>query len=221
MIVLGIDTASVLGGVALLAGSEPPRTRDLGERGRHAESLIPAAEALLREAGIRWEDVGLVAVAVGPGSFTGIRVGVAAALGLGAARQAPVAGVGCLDILARACYHAKSPAIGGYIVSAADVRRGEVALATYRVGGEGPVRVDEERLVAVSEPGPHPTGDVMLCGDGAAFLWPEAPWPRYRPAGSERAAATARLGREQGQRGVLEEPVPRYARAADARPRRS
>ncbi len=173
MIVLGLDTASAVGGVALLEEAGGIRSRDLGERGRHAESVVPAAEALLAHAGCGWEDVALVAVDVGPGSFTGIRVGVAAALGLAAARGAPVAGVGCLDILARACYDAKSPAIGGYIVCAADVRRGEVALAVYRIDGDGPVQSESERLAAVADPGPMPAGTVVLCGDGMSGLWPD------------------------------------------------
>jgi len=221
VIVLGIDTAGAAGGVALLCGDRPPLTRDLGERGRHAEFIVPAALTLLEEAGCGWSDLELVAVNTGPGSFTGIRVGVAAALGLGASRGMAVAGLGCLDILARACYDAKSPAIGGYIISAADVRRGEVALAAYRVDGNGPVRTDEERLVAVTDPGPRPAGVVTLCGDGAILLWPEESLARFAPGGSERAVAAARLGAERRQQGILEAPVPRYARAADARPRRT
>jgi tRNA threonylcarbamoyladenosine biosynthesis protein TsaB len=219
-LVLGIDTASAHGGVALLGAGAEPRVRDLGERGRHAESVVPAVLALLAEAGRRVDELDLVAVNVGPGSFTGIRVGVAAALGLSDAAGIPAAGVRCLDILARACYDATSPPIGAYIVSAADVRRGEVVLVHYRVGPEGPVPQGEERLVRVSDPGPAPPEGSLVAGDGGERLWPESDPVRYVPEGPARAIAAARLGEEALAAGVPEEPVPRYARAADARPRR-
>jgi len=220
LLVLGIDTASAHGGVALVGAGPEPRARDLGERGRHAESVVPAVLALLAEAGRAVADLDLVAVNVGPGSFTGIRVGVAAALGLSEAAGIAAAGVRCLDILARACYDATSPPIGAYIVSAADVRRGEVVLARYRVGPEGPVSEDEERLVPVAEPGPPPPAGSRVAGDGGERLWPESDPVRYVPEGPARAVAAARLGKEALAAGAPEAPVPRYARAADARPRR-
>ncbi len=219
-LILGIDTASGRGGVALLGAGEEPRTRDLGERGRHAEAVVPAVLALLGEAERGVDELELVAVNVGPGSFTGIRVGVAAALGLSSASGIPAAGVGCLDILARACYDATSPPIGAYIVSAADVRRGEVVLARYRVGPEGPAPEEAEHLVRVSEPGPPPPPGSLLAGDGGERLWPEDGPARCVPEGAARAIAAARLGERALADGTREAPVPRYARAADARPRR-
>ena len=221
MITLGIDSASATGGVALVEDGTVRRARDLGPRRGHAEAVVPALLEVLAAEGRSWDDVDLVAVDVGPGSFTGIRVGLAAALGVGESRAIPVVGVGCLDILARACYDATSPAVGGYIVCAADVRRGEVALATFRVAAEGPQRKEEDVLVPVSRPGDLPAGETQLCGDGASLLWSEAVLPRRVPTGPERAAAAARLGEERFRRGSAEAPVPRYARDADARPRRA
>jgi tRNA threonylcarbamoyladenosine biosynthesis protein TsaB len=221
-VILGIDTAGARGGIALLSGAEPPLRRDLGDRGRHAESLVPAVEAALASAGATWSDLDLVAVNVGPGSFTGIRVGIASALGLGAASGIPVTGVGCLDILARACYSAMSPPTGAYIVSVADVRRGEVVAGRFVVEDAGLVRIEEDRLLSVTEAGAPPPGLTLLAGDGAGLLWPEHDAvERWTPSGPERAVATAQLGDEQQLAGCLEDPTPRYFRQADARPRRA
>jgi tRNA threonylcarbamoyladenosine biosynthesis protein TsaB len=156
-------------------------------------------------------------VAVGPGSFTGVRVGIAAALGLSRARGIPVTGVGSLDILARACYDATSPETGGYLIAAQDVRRGEVALARYVATRGGPVPEAPERLLAVLDPGPAPPAGTRIAGEGSHLLWPDVEgllrWPG---TGEALALAAARLG---GERTALEPPVPRYAREADARPR--
>jgi tRNA threonylcarbamoyladenosine biosynthesis protein TsaB len=218
--VLGIDTAAARGGVALLSG-ETVRCRDLGEQGRHAEEVLPALHTLLQEAGLGCGEIDLLAVNVGPGSFTGIRVGIATALGLSEAGGVPVAGLGCLDIQARACYDATSPQIGAYIVSAADVRRGEVVRGRFRVVQRGVVREEEDVLVPLSDPGTEPPSGTRLAGDAARILWPDArEVVRWIPSGPERAAATARLGRMAWQAEAIEPPVPRYARGADARPRR-
>jgi hypothetical protein len=106
------------------------------------------------------------------------------------------------------------------VAAGADVRRGEVVLARYRVEGGGPVRDGEERVVAVTSAGPVVEAD-LLAGDAARLLWPEAPLRRWIPNGVERAVAAARLVALVWGEGKLEAPVPRYARGADARPRRS
>jgi tRNA threonylcarbamoyladenosine biosynthesis protein TsaB len=218
--VLGVDTVGGGGGVALTTGGVRAGSRDLGEAGRHAETLGGATEGVLAEAYVPWGDIDLVAVNVGPGSFTGIRVGVAFALGLAEARAVPAVGVGCLDIHARACYDATSTAIGSYIVSVSNVRRGEVVLARYRVEAGGPVAEGAETRVAVGDPGPAPPGDTVLSGDGAGLVWPDGTFRRWEASGAERAFAAAVLGQAAREAGRDAPPVPRYARPADARPRR-
>lgn len=219
MIVLGIDTVG-RGGAALVTGGVRAGSRDLGEAGRHAETLGGAVDAILTEAYVPWGDLDLIAVNVGPGSFTGIRVGVAFALGLAEARSLPAVGVACLDIHARACYDATSPAIGSYIVSVSNVRRGEVVLARYRVTAAGPEAEGPETRVAVTDPGPVPEGEGVLSGDGAALLWPDRDLRRWEAPGTERAFAAAFLGQASREAGREAPPVPRYARPADAGPRR-
>jgi tRNA threonylcarbamoyladenosine biosynthesis protein TsaB len=219
VILLGVDTVGREGGVSLLVDDRDPISRDLGDRGRHAEAILPAALELLTEAGLSWEALSRVVVDEGPGSFTGLRVGIAFVLGLGESRGIPVLGVGSLDILARACYDATRLPTGGYIVSTMDVRRGEVVRGDYRVTEAGLQPVGAARLVPVTEPGEDPPPGASLVGDGSDGLWPERTDLRRRsPSGIERSAAAVHLGREF--RGTPGSPVPRYARPADARPRR-
>ena len=92
---LAFDTATDVATVALLRDGEV-----LGERRSRAVSVLADADELLRAVGIVPADVGLLAVGVGPGSFTGVRIGLAAARGLGLALDLPVAGVSTLEALA-------------------------------------------------------------------------------------------------------------------------
>jgi tRNA threonylcarbamoyladenosine biosynthesis protein TsaB len=221
MIVLGVDTVGATAGVALLGPRGLAASRELGERGRHAEALVPAVLDLLHDSAVSWDGLGLLAVNEGPGSFTGLRVGVSFVLGVADARSLPAVGVSCLDILAWACYDATGPETGTYVVGASDVRRGEVALARFRVGPEGPAREGGDTLIAVRDAGEPPPAGSAVAGDGAHLLWPEATgllrWPG---TGGERALATARLGLRGYVSGRREPPAPRYARPPEARPRR-
>lgn len=93
LLVLGIETAGDVGGVALYAEGEVPYEFRFPARRRHAERLAPAVEALLREANASPKGLDLVAVDVGPGSFTGVRIGMAFAKALAQAIGVPLVGV--------------------------------------------------------------------------------------------------------------------------------
>jgi tRNA threonylcarbamoyl adenosine modification protein YeaZ len=221
-IVLAVDTVGKAAGVALLVSPTTAFTRDLGERGGHAEALLPAVHALLEESGLGWDAIDLLAVAEGPGSFTGVRIGVAFVLGVSDARGIPASGVGSLDILARGCYDAIMLETGSYVIASMDIRRGEVALARYRVTRDsGFFREMDPALAAVLDPGPPPPPGSAVAGDGASLLWPEAPgllrWPG---SGPERALALARLALDASRTDSLHVPVPRYAGPPQTRPRR-
>src|SRR4051812_1989893 len=97
MLVLSFDTATADASVALLREGEV-----LGERSGRAAALLVDADALLREAGLGPDALDRLVVGIGPGSFTGLRVGLAAARGLALARDLPTAGVSSLAALAAA-----------------------------------------------------------------------------------------------------------------------
>jgi tRNA threonylcarbamoyladenosine biosynthesis protein TsaB len=95
MVILAFDTATDVATSALVDDGEV-----LGERTSRAVTLLEDVDALLRQAGMRTRDVEALAVGVGPGSFTGVRIGLSTARGLALALELPVAGVSTLDALA-------------------------------------------------------------------------------------------------------------------------
>jgi tRNA threonylcarbamoyladenosine biosynthesis protein TsaB len=152
VIVLGFDTATPATAVGLrLADGTTLRVRDdpaTGERPGHTAQLLPLASELLERAGLRWDELERIAVGVGPGTFTGLRVGVATARGLAQSLGVEVVGVGTLRVLAAAALReggldqptpstltqpASSP-VG--VVAAIDARRGEAFAAAYDARGE-------------------------------------------------------------------------------------
>jgi tRNA threonylcarbamoyladenosine biosynthesis protein TsaB len=95
MLILAFDTATDVATSALVSDGEI-----LGERASRAVTLLEDVDALLRQAGMHTRDVEALAVGIGPGSFTGVRIGLATARGLALALDVPVAGVSTLDALA-------------------------------------------------------------------------------------------------------------------------
>src|SRR5579872_6059190 len=138
MIVLGIETATAQVGCAL-GGHEGVLASFHAARGRrHAEILTPAIAFICEQAQIPLAEVGVVAVDVGPGLFTGLRVGVATAKALAQALRVPMVGLSSLDLLA---YPARSTS--RLIAAVVDARRGEVFSALYRQVPGGVQRVSE------------------------------------------------------------------------------
>jgi tRNA threonylcarbamoyladenosine biosynthesis protein TsaB len=141
VIVLGFDTATPATAAALLddarSGAAPERRHEPapGERPGHAAQLLALAAELLGEAGLTFRDVDRIAVGVGPGTFTGLRIGVATARALAQSAQAELVGVSTLRALALAA----EPAAGrvgtdGGVLAVIDARRGEVFAAGWRDG---------------------------------------------------------------------------------------
>jgi tRNA threonylcarbamoyladenosine biosynthesis protein TsaB len=120
---VAIETATETVGVAVRAESGAQAVFTLNGRRRHVETLVPALEHLLAQVGLEVTDLHVVAVDLGPGLFTGLRVGVAAAKGLAQALGLGVVGLSSLEILTRA---AVQHGHGGYLLAAVDARRGEV-----------------------------------------------------------------------------------------------
>ncbi|TGN47811.1 tRNA (adenosine(37)-N6)-threonylcarbamoyltransferase complex dimerization subunit type 1 TsaB, partial [Paracoccus liaowanqingii] len=100
LIVLGFDTSAAHCAAALLQGGALVAARHEDMAKGQAERLMPMLEELLVEAGLGWRDLDVIGVGTGPGNFTGIRVGVAAARGLAVALRIPAIGVGAPEALA-------------------------------------------------------------------------------------------------------------------------
>jgi len=138
MMVLAIESATELAGVAL-ADEDGVLGTATASRGRHhAESIAPAIDFVCRRAGVALAEVELVAVDVGPGLFTGLRVGVGSAQALAFALHKPLVGVGSLEVLAHAVTTSGAKP-GMLVVPVVDARRGEVFVARARTtaGGAG------------------------------------------------------------------------------------
>jgi tRNA threonylcarbamoyladenosine biosynthesis protein TsaB len=136
MIVLGFDTATPATAVALRltedATLEARDDPDEERRPGHATRLLPLASALLAQAGLGWGEIQRIAVGVGPGTFTGLRIGVASARALAQSLELELVGVSS----SRALAHALPAEDGAGTLSVIDARRGEVFLAAYRGEGE-------------------------------------------------------------------------------------
>jgi tRNA threonylcarbamoyladenosine biosynthesis protein TsaB len=183
----------------------------------HAEALVPMVGRVMQEAGIGFEDLDRVVTTIGPGSFTGLRVGIAAARGFGLAADKPVVGISTLDALT-APYISDSETVP--IVAAIDARHDNVYLQMIGAGGR---QLVAPRLTSLGEAlRSVAIGLVRVIGSGANILvnqWPvpDVPAPLLVDA---RAAPdivwVARLGAKADP--ARAQPRPLYLRAPDARP---
>ncbi|MHB8241364.1 MAG: tRNA (adenosine(37)-N6)-threonylcarbamoyltransferase complex dimerization subunit type 1 TsaB [Solirubrobacteraceae bacterium] len=182
MIVLGLDTAtsSSAAGLLLADGSTREARDDprAGEHPGHATRLLGLSRELLDGASISWRDLERLAVGVGPGTFTGLRVGIATARALAQSLAIDLVGVSSLQALAHGALSATSATTHDAILAVIDARRGEVFVAAYERGEEGisreltpPVAVKPERVGEVlqhaSAPTPDPQRRWLAVGDGA------------------------------------------------------
>ena len=170
MIVLGLDVCLNACSVAVTDGERVlARASQVMARG-HQERLAPMAQAVMAEAGLGFARLGRVGVTVGPGSFTGLRVGLAFAKGLGLALGKPCVGVGSLEALA-----ASDPG-PGLTAAVIDARRGQVYLQAFDGGAAVmapdalPVETAAARLAELWRGGP-----LRLVGPGAPLLAGIAP----------------------------------------------
>jgi tRNA threonylcarbamoyl adenosine modification protein YeaZ len=200
---LAFDTATPLVTVALHDGDDVV-WEGVSERPlQHGEQLAPLIDRALRETGLVRQDLTAVGVGVGPGPFTGLRVGLVTARTLGFVLDVPVYGVCTLDVLAVEA--SDTGAVTGDFVVATDARRKEVYLASYDETGarlEGP---------AVARPADAATG-LPVVGEGAV-LYPDA-FPHAAGPTMPSAGWLTRV--IAGERAELHDPEPLYLRRPDA-----
>jgi len=225
MKILSIDTTVIAGSVALSEGPTLVVQEQQGETGTHAERLMESIDHMLGLAGWASDEIQAVACAVGPGSFTGLRIGLAVAKGIAYSLGIPIAGASSLTSLAMGCAGAD-----GTVLALIDARRGEIYAAALRVDAAGRMeRVTEEFVAppeAVVERFRSIDGRLIMAGDGAlayegilrrglgdrADL---APGPAVRPQALSLALLThERLAR--GESDELASLAPNYIRRSDA-----
>lgn len=226
MLVLGIESSTMQGGVAIAGPGGLLAEYTLNIAATHSERLLPAMDQVLRDARLSLGEVEGYAIALGPGSFTGLRIGLGTLKGLVLAAERPVAGVGTLEALAWCFPFCRYP-----ICPILDARKHELYAAVFRFEGGGLRRLRQDAampLPALVDLIREPT---LFCGDGldaygralAEALGPLAVFPPRGLAGS-RPGAVAVLGRERLLRGEgdpLERLSPRYLRPAEAELRRA
>lgn len=135
----------------------------------HSQTLMSMAEDLLKNCRKSVKDVTAVAVAAGPGSFTGVRIGVAAAKGFGWGAQLPVYGVSTLESMARSL-----GVRNGYVCACMDARRSQVYNALFLAKDGQLERICEDRAIALEDLKPELqalSGEIFLVGDGANLCY--------------------------------------------------
>jgi tRNA threonylcarbamoyladenosine biosynthesis protein TsaB len=219
MLILAIDTAldACSAGVLDTRAARIIAHESLAMRRGHAEALMPLVARVMRASGVSFGDLARVAVTTGPGSFTGLRVGLAAARGIGLAAQKPVVGLTTL-----AAYTAPRVAADGDspVLAAIDARHGQVYVQF--VDGEGAMLLPP-RIASIAEAIAATRHEAAPClvGNAAALLaghWPadRAPPVMVEPEPAPDVAWVAWLG--AAVRPETAPPKPTYLRAPDAVP---
>ncbi len=224
-VILSIDTSTPCSSVALTAGTrtngEVLAMLSLTGRVSHSRRLLSAVDWIMRESGIGWSEISGIGVSLGPGSFTGLRIGMATAKGLAAASDTVLLGVSTLDSLAAKCVTHR------LICSLLDARKKEVYAAFYRCNSEGLTeRVSEPVVLAPMELAAIIDEPVLFVGDGARVYGDVlraiqkekclfAPAVLHEPS----AASLGMLAGELLEKGLvldLAEGAPMYVRSSDA-----
>ena len=221
MNILALDTSMGACSAALLAGDGAARTLALREalmaRG-HAEALMPMVAEVMQESGTAFADLDLIAATVGPGSFTGVRIAIAAARGLALVTHAGLFGTDSLSVIARSALASGEVGAAPFAV-AVDARRSMLYLGLYDAAGrklEGPLLIAPDEALALLPPNLR-----LAAGSGAELLAAAgarqgrsvaATLPELQPS----AAALAEIAAASRETSPALRPL--YLRPPDARP---
>jgi len=207
-VLLAFDTATSVVSVAVAAAGGAAATASIGSDRRHAEVLVPTIRELMRIADVAPRDLEAIAVGIGPGLFTGLRVGVVTAKSMAHALDVPVIELSTLDVIAY-------PLSKGSVAAVVDAHRGEVYWATYRDGE----RTSEDRVTPLEELAATLVPPVVVAGDRAlehaalARAGIEIDDARPEP---ESLLELAREALSRGETVDAARVTPRYVRRADA-----
>lgn len=219
MMILALDTSSRSASCALLDGEKLVAQSFQNNGLTHSQTIMPMIEAMLQNAGVARSSIGLVAVTTGPGSFTGLRIGVAAAQGLAWALEIPCCGVSSLEAAAQGLAHT-----GQTVCAVMDARCSQVYNAVFSSDGETLSRQTPDRALAMAElyEEIQKTG-ALLVGDGAELCYNEWKNPALTLAPAHlrypAAWAVARIARDMAAQGLTIPPgalLPVYLRLPQA-----
>jgi len=216
MRLLAIDTALEACSVGVVAGAVTVTRSEVIGRG-HAEILMGMVEAAMAEAGLAFADLDRIAVTVGPGSFTGLRIGIAAARGFALAVGKPAVGIGTLAVHAE---EARALAGARPVLAVLAAGRGEIYGQRFAADGSEAGAAEAASAEALAK---LLTRDTVLAGSGAdlvlAALAASEPPPVIHRHSAPDIAALCRLALAAPEPG--EAPRPLYLRRPDARPQGS
>jgi tRNA threonylcarbamoyladenosine biosynthesis protein TsaB len=162
-VLLAMETSGMCGSIALVTGERCIAEYSLQSKQTHSRRLLAGIDWLLGEAGLDWSEIGGVAISLGPGSFTGLRIGLSTAKGLAMAANIPLVGVTALDGLAAQFYYP-----GRLVCPVLDARKQEVYAAFYRTGQIGVRRVSDYLVLPPEALADMISEPVILAGDGSA-----------------------------------------------------
>ena len=169
MKILALESSAVAASVALCEDETLIAQAFQNTGLTHSQTLLPLAEDLLKNCGLTMADMDLIAVAEGPGSFTGLRIGVAAAKGLAWGGELPCAGCSTLESMAW-----NLAGFEGEVCVAMDARRKQVYNARFRVDGEQPHRLTPDRAISLEDLIAELQGTEttqIIVGDGAKLCY--------------------------------------------------
>ena len=165
--VLGLDTSTSIASLALIAGGKVAASIARPATS-HGAALPGAVDEILGAAGLTLGEVGAIAVGIGPGSFTGLRIGLSYAKGIAMASGCALVGIPSFDAMALSALERNNIETGRLICVVGDARKGEVYAALYRVVADGLEKQSEELVIALDHLASRIAEDVMFVGDERA-----------------------------------------------------
>lgn len=225
MLVLAIETSALAGSVALLAGRRLVTQVVLPADRRSAQSLAPAIDQLLRTARVKPAELGLVATTIGPGSFTGLRVGATTAKTLAYAVGCQCLGVDTLEVIALQTASAQAveqPTADQELQVVLDAQRKELFLARFRLTAGEAVRLGENTIVPASEWLASLASGTRVSGPGLARLLDKLPAgvlvapAEFREPTAATVGQLAHRDHQLGRRDDLWKLMPQYLRPSAA-----
>ncbi len=170
MRILAIESSAKAASVAITDGGNLVAEVFLNSGLKHSVTIMPSVERLLESTGLSVRDMDRLAISAGPGSFTGLRIGMAAIKGLSWACGVPCCAVSTLEAAAMGVAH-----IGGIVCAVMDARAGQVYNALFRAEGGKLFRLCEDRAIAISDLLRELSDkkDVIFVGDGAELCYNE------------------------------------------------